>query len=467
MSLIASPSVKLGRAGAALAAVIVATSGLGFVASPAVAAPISFGMADSWLTPGMTAASPGRKYSVLAVAEHAERLTMVFDLSGLGTAVAVTPAPDCTTAGAKLTCPVHALSVSDGTVTLVLRAGATAAAGAVLPLRATVSGPGIDTATATAEVRIVHGADLIPDEEHTAVQAATSRPVTLPVRFTNWGDRAADGFFLRLGWSLPFQTDVPGCEPVNGEPPNTRCKVAERVAVGGRYAGTPFTFTMGRATGDLPVGYGIEPLDAPAGVGYGFPRAWFDLHVVSGTVTDIALEGGAATGEAGQTVTIPLTIRNFGPADSGTDGAAPRLAVRFESPTGTEVVALPDRCQEAVPFSAPYPNGAALLPATECYVPSVASGGSYTWNLQFKIVRKVPGAYGRVDFHAVYQTDFSDPVAANDTTRLTVNGAPALPVTGTQAGWLAAGGVGTVLAGAALLVWARRRRVVLVVAGDR
>ncbi|MET7425009.1 hypothetical protein [Dactylosporangium sp. NPDC005555] len=434
----------------------------GFVAAPVHAQPgDGVYMYDTWLTPGMTAKSPGRVATAKVSTAHAGG-TVLFDLTELGDVATVTPPGDCTRDGRALTCPVpETLEVR-----LVLRAGRGAVDGASGTIRTTVAG---GTTPATTRVRIGHGADLVPTRERTTMDVEFAGPVPLPVEFTNWGDRTAGGFFLELDATPPFSVDVPGCEgSIYGEVIRIRCRVDERIRPGGHYEGTPFTFRMGDRTDDDSQGYWIVPADRPVG-DYTNAEASFDLHVISSADkgADIAVSAGPVVGLVGEVATASVTIRNGGPFDGGAAGT-----VYLESPAGTEIAGYPDGCEpSALALPAPNPNGEPVQQTTQCAAPVLASGRSHTWKLSFTILRTVPGGYGRVEYRGPVDPDVEDPDTGNNTATLTVQSAPAVAGTaaGTAAGasksgrgapiawWRVVAVTAILVAGAGLAIWARRR----------
>jgi LPXTG-motif cell wall-anchored protein len=422
---------------------------------------------SAWLTPGMTAQSPGRTgQTIVQVSSAAELagLTAEFDLTGLGTAVTVTPPGGCTTAGKKVTCPVLDApgGAADGTVELVYRAGpgAAAVAGTTLSVPVRVAGPNATTATTTAKVRVINGADPIPTAPQVQLQGRSRTPVPMPVSFTNWGNRPLDGFWVRVNGENAWTRGAPpsaGCELVSaGEPPSVRCRVDSRVEVGARYAGPPVSIPMNPTVGDVDFTLWAEPLKEPEpDFGYFYTATDVKVHLTSSIPTDIAVEGATVSGEPGSTVRFAVTVRNAGPADlplSGYGGAL--VSLRVEAPPGTSRTIYPPGCTGSGPV------------LFLCRIEGLAAGASVALTFGVTVNTKIPDATGRIDYEVAEPWDFADPNPANNRATVVVNPVPHLPVTGQRIGWIAAGGVATVVAGAALLLWARRRRTVMLVAGE-
>ncbi|MET7422989.1 LPXTG cell wall anchor domain-containing protein [Dactylosporangium sp. NPDC005555] len=447
-----------------------AVGGPVLIAAPAYAATTLTGAGTAWLTPAMTADSPGRIGRTTVAAGSAADLaglTAEFDTTGLGTAVVATPPADCTTAGKKITCPLHdqpSTSWIEATVDLVYRAGpgAAAAAGTKLSVPVRVTGPNAGPLTGTATVLVIHGADPVPTRAQVQLQGRSRSPVPLPVSFTNWGDRPLDGFWVRVNghnaWTSGT-TPSAGCELIStGEPPSVRCRVDTRVEAGGKYDGPPISIPMMAVSGTQNFTLWAEPFTKPEPANsYDYSASTIDVHLTSSIPTDLAVEGATVSGETGQTVSFTVTVRNLGPADLPTgsrDGDPLWLVV--EVPAGTTPTVFPPGCGGEEQPKVTY----------RCWIAPLANGRSATYTFGVTINTKIADATGKITYEPYELGDFADPNPANNAATVVVNPTPHLPATGDRIAWTAAGGVATVVAGAVLLLWARRRRTVVLVAGE-
>jgi hypothetical protein len=159
---------------------------------------------------------------------------------------------------------------------------------------------------------------------------------------------------------------------------------------------------------------------------------------------DLAVAATAVTGHVGDTVTVPVTVKNNGPADS------PTKTVIITAPTGTEIT---DGlgCPVVTPGK-----------VVKCAGP-LAALASETMNVKLKIVSATVGADGM----AVVSGPLADPNPDNNTApiKITVE-AGGLPVTGVKAGVIGGVGLAGVVVGVLLYISARRRRYLLVTPAD-
>ncbi len=170
---------------------------------------------------------------------------------------------------------------------------------------------------------------------------------------------------------------------------------------------------------------------------------------------DLAAVGAHASGSVGDTVKVTIGAKNNGPASGNTNrsGGEPFVILELRLPEGTELVSAPANC--AVDTEDPT--------KAQCYSPdTLYVGESYLVELPLKITKVTANAAGLVSF---FHKD-SDPDASNDTANIVINptegGGGNLPVTGVQAGLIAAAGAALLAGGLFLLTVARRRRVLLV-----
>lgn len=195
----------------------------------------------------------------------------------------------------------------------------------------------------------------------------------------------------------------------------------------------------GGGTSFAPAAKGLTDKDAKPG------DDTFDFTVfTTENPADLAVSAAAASGHLGETVTVPVTTTDKGPADS------PKTTVTITAPTGTEIVNAPG-CSVITPGK--------VVSCLRALTIDVAG----TVSVKFKIVAATAGADGT----AVVGGSLTDPDTGNNTAAITITVVPGgLPVTGARAGLIGGVGLAVVVLGGLLFAVARRRRVVLVVPQD-
>jgi hypothetical protein len=169
---------------------------------------------------------------------------------------------------------------------------------------------------------------------------------------------------------------------------------------------------------------------------------------------DLAAVGDSASGRVGEIVQLTAGYRNNGPADATGQ-------VVFTAPGGTEFAQLPEGCVEVKPKQVLSCGDSKALKAVGGTTRLVAVGESVLVPLKVKIVS------GTVtDGSVKVQAAGDDAKPGNDTAALKIKVITGLPVTGATAGLYGGVGLGVLVLGGALLLVARRRRVVLVTPGD-
>jgi hypothetical protein len=183
--------------------------------------------------------------------------------------------------------------------------------------------------------------------------------------------------------------------------------------------------------------------------------------------TDFAAIGATVSGALGDTVKVPVGVRNNGPAtlDRSRSGSSAVVAV-ITIPTGTKVATVPPTCTKSDDDSLKTKPGALQY---ACFSSTLfPSKTQLTWEFGLKITKVVPNAEGAVEVNPKCECDiFSNDInKSNDVAKIVVNqsggsGGSAgggLPITGPQAGL--AGGVGVLLVAAGIFgfIVTRRRR---------
>jgi hypothetical protein len=389
---------------------------------------------------------------------------------------------------------------------------ATAAAkvGDQVPLRVSVSATGVETSTIDHPLAITEpGPDLRArnfTQDSTPGGTFTYRPT-----FHNHGDRTAETLILQLSggdfasivdrfsnchWSpepayvaavcILRNVDLPAGATIAAATPLT-IKVGTDVARG---AFTYYSASVYSNNGGIS-----GPWDAwPLGTGPQFrwervgAQAQFDdvdYRDSQGYVrintppnpSDVVALGANGTGKVGDTVTLKVGMTNKGPAyidgvgdSEGSDLDDPYNAgFRVTFPTGVEVTAVGTRpvdgeaCLGLVDGKRDGSYNEPGRTAYQCITWALGVGASYTVEFTVRITGPV-GTNGTV----VATGGFSDPVPADNTAAVTVNGGGSggggggLPITGTNVALVSGAGAAILAVGVGLFVTARRRRATFV-----
>jgi hypothetical protein len=197
--------------------------------------------------------------------------------------------------------------------------------------------------------------------------------------------------------------------------------------------------------------------------------------------TDFVAVGTTAKGAKGDVVTVPVGLRNDGPAtvDSNRRGGAAAVAI-ITIPAGAEVATVPDGCFKAEDAGL-QTNPKALQYA--CFSASSLFKAKTTelWQFKLKLTKDVSNAQGLVESNPACACDnFSKDInKKNDVAKIVINpiagggagdggsdgtdgtggeGGGSLPITGPQTGVLGGAAAVLIAAGVVGFVLARRRR---------
>jgi hypothetical protein len=182
-------------------------------------------------------------------------------------------------------------------------------------------------------------------------------------------------------------------------------------------------------------------------------RSTLSVAVTGRNDADLVAAGAAVRGGVGDRRSVPVGVRNDGPATAERPGADVAM-VEVTIPPGTTATAVPPEC---APLADPAAAGLAGAPAYGCRPGSlVRTGFTVEFAFELRIDRAGPSD------GVVRLTGAGDPDPANDQAAITVNRtAPAahgrLPITGAPAGTLAVLGALLVVAGVSAVVLTRTR----------
>ncbi|MFY1697229.1 MULTISPECIES: hypothetical protein [unclassified Solwaraspora] len=201
---------------------------------------------------------------------------------------------------------------------------------------------------------------------------------------------------------------------------------------------------------------------------------------------DFAVAGAEASGVAGDEVEVTLGLTNLGPGTVFDRSGNPAAYFAFHTPEGTEVTEVPEGCRTA---HTPEESGD-QVPGADWYICRspliiIKAGEEFEHTFTLLINEVIPDAEGLVE---VVDWDGSpepwyDRNLDNNEALVLINptgehpgtgggsggggaGDGGLPVTGAQAGLVAAGGAAILVVGVAVFLLGRRKRVVLVTGDD-
>jgi hypothetical protein len=196
---------------------------------------------------------------------------------------------------------------------------------------------------------------------------------------------------------------------------------------------------------------------------------WQDVEVtvVGKQGVDLAAIGATASGAAGDTVTIPVGVKNNGPASLGSQPAFALVTI----PTGATVTTVPEGCfgNDEDGILEGDANAVQYACITDAVLPA---GTTVTWKFGLKITKVVPNATGAVQLNPPCECDlFSDDTnKANDSAKIVLNPVAGsgdgdsggegggLPVTGPQTAFIGLAGALLIAAGVTGFAVTRRRR---------
>ncbi|GIF25918.1 hypothetical protein BJ973_003190 [Actinoplanes tereljensis] len=504
---------------------LLAAGAAAFVAA-AVAAPAQAASpAVNVLLPDVTVAAGGSTYAApLLFAEESDALTggkIVYELSGDLTGVALATVdgdPGCVNEGpAKLVCTddFYTFVGPDGGLADFAAVTATKAAlGEKGKLTVTFSADGIATSTRTVDVNVAEGVDLVAGKTQ-SVSAKPGSSFTASLQVTNSTDTVVHGTALLAGtdYAIAGVKQFSNCFYADGV--LNACTFDEELQPGATYqVELPYqlrkdTLAPGKATGDyewLTAGdyddlikfVGDNGFDGPGNPGtdgkltlkqISTPKSaakqtdpnpdnnWqaLDVTVTGQQGADLAAVGATASGAAGTTVSIPVGVKNLGPATLASQFGLPAAAALVTIPTGATVTGVPDACFRNTTDS--ILKGDANAVQYACFTDEVLPAGTtVTWKFALKITKVVPGARGSVQLNPKCECDAFKPDAnkANDTAQIVLNGTSTggttggdentggegggLPITGPQTAFIGIAGAALIAAGIAGFMVTRRRR---------
>jgi hypothetical protein len=413
---------------------------------------------------------------------------------------------DCTSESAtKLVCEDHfEMGVGPdgmtGYFTALLKAGAKAGAGTAGTVTATFSAEGLAPITESAAVRVTGGVDLAAGPD-VSVKKKPGSTFDVPLVVRNAGRTVADGAAVIFNRDHAFETirQFSNCYYRSGE--LVACRFDQELQPGAGYRGVmPYklratTYAPGHSANELQwltpgeledheallIKNGLEGLgtagnggvlrltelaSAKARQGDVNPdNNWTTVEVeaTGKNGSDLVAVGDTASGATGDVVTATVGVRNAGPATLDFGRAGESVArIKVSVPAGTTVVSAPERCEKR---GADYfCDGSTLLVA----------GKSETYDFGLRIDRVVADATGAVVVNEPCEcSQFSkDLNPANNKAAIVLNGTGAgggagggtggegggLPVTGPVGAAVGGTGLALLVAGAAGVMIARRRR---------
>ena len=487
------------RVGATLAAAGLAFglvgSGTAFAADPAFA---SIQLGDQGYDYKIGAGgAPGKSFPVYYSGTNLEQPKITFDFAGIAS-FATVDAKDAAAVGAK--CKVEGTSVvcdvadiTDWTVLpLHIEPKADAKAGQKGTLTATVTADNLEhPATDSKTVTVSSGVDLVATEWHLDDSGNNVKPkdkITTPVGVRNVGNLAAKGlqFTFRFSHGLVPAQYSDCTYAVDRYATTVVCDVPDfTLEPGFEITGIDIDSTVAAdGYGNVTASYLAEaddvasdlPQALAAKAKKGTGGTTLASKIVSGKAAkptdvddrdnfggtsydikntlDLAAIGGHASGSVGDTVKVTVGAKNNGPASGNTNrsGGEPFVILELRLPEGTELASVPENCGVDSEDSS----------KVQCYsADTLYVGESFLVELPLKITKVTPNAAGLVSyFHKESDLDPS-----NDTADIVINPAesgPSLPVTGVQAGLIAATGAALLVGGFVLFTVARRKRVLLV-----
>ena len=506
--------LRMRRASARLGAVAaLAVVGSLSVAVPAFAADDQADLSVS--VAATTVAVGGDKLVDVRVDNHgpaaANGVTVVIDAAGLDTAkvgfdlseadwassAVGAPAGVCTASGTKATCTLSQLAAGghdevEFTVTGVA-AGAAGALAASVTSGTTDPDTTNNSITRSLEVQAGDGVDMVavawdvylyPSDKIPVMPGTSAR---LIFGLANSGTVAAEG--VRFTLTAPEHTTfafVPSICDLNAAKTVATCADETAVLPAGQGFLVDSDAFRVRVAADAPApaalkgglvevhALGEAPATAAAPQGHitGFSPASdqtlsqreidaadntdaFAVFTTPAKPIDMSALTQPAEGAVGETVEVSGVVSN----NSGY--FAPNVVYLVVAPTGTRITSMPENCQEMVKDRRYVCSIGDLLPGPDSHA---------HWDVTIPL--KIVAAHVGTDGYLAVASEAQDPDPANNKAAIvvTVTGTGGagggLPITGARAGLIGGTGGAVLLAGAGVLLLARRRRVVMVTPAD-
>ncbi|GIG58669.1 hypothetical protein Lfu02_30410 [Longispora fulva] len=503
------PNARRLLAGLGIAATVVAGASLPASAAPAVEVKASVDSVT--LTPG-----PAGRRADLVLRPTAEvelsGYVIKIDTSGLAGVASLKLSDfrtECVAAGTVITCTrtqpekVYASGMSWELGTYTADPGAKV--GATGQVTTTITSPGVTGKPATSTVTIAQGVNLTasPNIELDGVKPGETTSAAYGV--TNSGETTANGVVLLLMGDRAFQpakrysncayspqyTTIAACTFPNALAPGRTYALAQpyayklpadleapRLVAAEVQWLTPADWAAQQSNygyGGLTSGSGdkLELVEKPNST-KAAPQSdtdpndnWTSFMVKLGgnNTVDLAGVGASGTGKVGDVVRVKVGARNNGPATREFNRSGDSI-FRFKVvvPAGSTAVEVPKSCSYKDADGGWVYGGKPGAKEYSCYAVSdiLKAGEQELQQFGFRIDQVKDDAKGSVQsFTSVYeQSDRVDANPANDKADIVLNPTTAaLPVTGTAAIGIAAGGATLVGLGAVGFVLARRRRI--------
>lgn len=444
---------------------------------------------------------------------------VTIDVSGLAGVVDVEFPEQCVAASGTVTCELDLFDAGPyGSFTMPI--GFVAASGASVGDGATISWTAdADNARAnpgSATITLGDGPDLVVtsgDEDFGLVPPG--QPVAVPIEGYNAGNQPVSGLQLFVNASAMELGQYDNCAYTTyPEDSYAVCDIDLELAPGeGFEIVDGFEVTLTETALREYVSYTVLPagemtlssrtkltggtgatLSAVATGGRMASRSTGDLDendnfgsvlLMADNQADLAVTGASAAGAVGESVQVTVGATNLGPATVTRRSGDPAVHFTFHTPEGTEVTEVPQGCFTVDEHG--YPIGSE--PGEPWYVCASAhwrspAGDQFEYTFTLRINEVIPDAEGLVqvaDFDGSPEPWYDrNPdnnealVLINPTGEHPGNGGGSggggvgggLPVTGAQAGLVAAGGAAILIAGVVFFVLGRRKRVVLVTGDD-
>jgi uncharacterized repeat protein (TIGR01451 family) len=440
---------------------------------------------------------------------------VVVDFSGIdGIATPSFPDPSsgCSVSGSSATCSLA--DVPDGqeldlTIPLKLTPAAGAKDGVTASFTVSASADGVDPNSATVNVDVIDGPDLVLPGTTTGLKAKPGDHVTLPISVANAGSKPANGVLFLFQMSHGIQPDsYDNClyaDWPEDDGTYVLCEIDDTLAPGQTWdinpsmSGVVPSDSANEARADLMVG-AVDDSDVSSALKHGalglnkmrlqfvkrasgkslradadeanaddvdpgdnFATWDFDID----TAYDMVANGAQVVGSPGDLVKVKLGSTDNGPASidfwSVHDFAA---GIQLTVPAWADVVGVPTNCQAESSPDSEHLGSKPGYPFYGCSSDSyfLQAHHSFAVTFTFKI-KSSSGKDGSVDLPKGDSFGLNDTNHANDMAPVTLSapGTPSLPITGAKAGLIGGAGAVLVALGVLLVIGARRRKATTLV----